>query len=217
MKETSSEHKNSRPSVEKPKQLTALLDSILEHANGLPISIGNICHSLAGKGYPLIIILFSIPFCFPIQIPGLSTPFGVLFIFIGIRMIFAKTPWIPSWVSKKMIAYSTLEDIIRKAKPYLIKIEGILHPRWSFLTQNSILHGFYGMIIAVLGLFLSLPLPIPFTNMMSALPLLAFGLGLIADDGFVILAALFLSALCMLYFSIIIWLSHLGLSSWALM
>lgn len=71
------------------KTLEEELLSLQERGEERSISIREIVDLLSAKGEFLIILLLSLPFCQPIQIPGLSIPFGIVIIFIGIRGAFS--------------------------------------------------------------------------------------------------------------------------------
>jgi hypothetical protein len=76
-----------------------LLQKRVETAPSL--SLFEIMGILSGKGRTLLLILLSLPFCQPIQIPGMSTPFGLMIAFIGFRMSFGKNAWLPKKVMSK--------------------------------------------------------------------------------------------------------------------
>jgi hypothetical protein len=57
-------------------------------------------------------LLFSLPFCQPIQIPGFSTPFGILLAFIGLRIAFGHRVWFPKKLLEKKISYRVLKKFL---------------------------------------------------------------------------------------------------------
>lgn len=165
------------------------------------IKIGQIILLLSGKGYAALLTLFSLPFCLPIQIPGFSTPFGLMLAFIGLRIAFGKHPWWPKWVLEKKIPSRHLETFLLKSKKIFDSVQKYLYPRFPQLTKNPILYRVHGLLIFFLSLLLSLPIPIPFTNMLAALPIFFMGLGLLEDDGLMIIIAYVLAILCFLLFA----------------
>jgi hypothetical protein len=58
-----------------------------EKAKKGSISVERILKILSGKGKDFIIMLMALPFCLPIQIPGLSVPFGLIIALMGVRLI----------------------------------------------------------------------------------------------------------------------------------
>ena len=106
-------------------------------------SISKILHILSGKGRPLLLILLSLPFCQPLQIPGMSTPFGLLIAFLGWRMSFGKSIWLPEWILSKTIPTNILENITDKTLILVRKIKPWIHPRINLMCRSplmSILH-----------------------------------------------------------------------------
>jgi hypothetical protein len=74
---------------------------VLDQSHHQSISLQTLFDLLGGQGYPFFLVLISLPFCQPIQIPGLSTPFGLVIFFIGLRMAFSHRIWLPKMILKK--------------------------------------------------------------------------------------------------------------------
>ncbi len=177
-----------------------------QEAKSAPISIKEILQRLSGKGRALILIFLSLPFCQPIQIPGLSTPFGLTIAFVGLRMVFGKYTWLPKAVLSKTITAETLQKITDKALRILRKMKGWIHPRLSWICHSSPMQSTNGLTIFMLGIFLALPLPIPLTNLAAAWSIFFIALGLLEDDGAFVLLG-YLAALVTVIFFVIIALS----------
>lgn len=194
------------PRKKRQYQVRSLEDNlllILDKVDGRTITLETLVNSLSGRGYPLILILLSLPFCQPIQIPGFSAPFGILIALSGLRMAFHKRPWWPQWLLKKEISFKTLEKIIHKSLWLIKKIKRFVHPRLVWICYNPILQRLHGVVIAMLGIFLALPLPIPFTNLIAAWAILFIGLGLLEDDGLLVSLGYVLALACLAFFIII--------------
>lgn len=174
-----------------------LLQLILEKTKeGDEIKLRQMFEILSGKGYAALLIVLSFPFCIPIQIPGFSTPFGIILGFLGLRIAFAKHPWWPKWILDKKFSSQHVEMLIQKAIKVVRILQKVLHPRLVILTKNPIAHRMHGLLVFVLSVLLSLPLPIPFSNMLAAFPILFIGLGLLEDDGVSIIIGYFLACVC---------------------
>lgn len=159
------------------------LQAILNQVDSKNWTIQSLFYELKGRGYAFLIILLSLPFCQPLQLPGFSTPFGLIVIFIGLRMLFGKHLWWPQWILKRQISSRTLRTIVQKSLWFIRLLKPFLHVRWRRLCVDPILYRFHGGFIALMGLYLALPLPIPFSNIVVAWALLLLGLGLMEDDG----------------------------------
>jgi len=166
------------------ESLHTLLEESREEGN---IEVREIFTVLAGKGYAALLIVFSLPFCIPVNIPGFSTPFGFILAFIGFRIAFAKHYWWPEWILNKKISPDHLRKVVVKIIPVFKAIQKVLRPRLTFLVHHVLFHRTNGLLVILLGLLLAIPLPIPLTNTIAVLPIVCFGLALLEDDGFLVL------------------------------
>lgn len=164
------------------------------------ISVGEILQTLSGKGQSFILLFLSLPFCLPLQIPGLSTPFGLLIAFIGLRRAFGKRIWLPRSFLEKEIKPSTMRKITGKALWLVQKMKRWVHPRLAGLCHYPASQIVNSLLIAVLGLFLALPLPIPFSNLMAAWSIFFVAFGLLEDDGIFILMGYVIALLTLGFF-----------------
>ncbi len=185
----------------KKNSLADRLNLLLSEAQGKDASVKLIISNLAGRGLAVLLILFVLPFCQPIQIPGLSTIFGIILFFIGLRIAFGHRSWIPKMLLEKKVPFHILEKISKIAIKITNKLRFLTSTRLVYLVQNPALHIAHGLSIAVLSFLLALPLPIPLTNLFAAYPILAFGLALLEDDGVMIIVAYILFFLCLAVFA----------------
>ena len=194
-------------SKEKPNRLNERLNALLEVAEKQPITLRQLIHSLEGKGQAVLLIIIGLPFCLPIQIPGLAIPFGIFLAFVGLRIAFGHRLWIPAALLDKKISYDTLQKITHYAGTITDRLRGFSYTRMVWLVQTPSLHILHGLTITLLALLLALPIPIPFTNIAAACPIVCFGLALLDDDGVLICLAYFLAILAVIIFAALIWLS----------
>lgn len=178
------------------------LQLLKEKATQGPLTVRQILKTLSGKGRAFLLVLLCLPFCQPIQIPGMSTPFGVAIVFIGLRMLFGEKIWLPKRLLDHTVQPKTLRKLIRMTLAIMKKMNRFIHPRLERLCAKNLMW-LHGITIMALGVILALPLPIPFSNLIVAWALLLLGLGLLKNDGlFIILgyviALLALSALIFL-------------------
>nr|QIQ10872.1 hypothetical protein OJOKFFHK_00015 [uncultured bacterium] len=181
--------------------LAESLHLLLKEAQGSDVSVGLIINNLAGRGLAALLVLFVLPFCQPIQIPGLSTIFGIVLFFIGLRIAFGHQSWMPRQILERKVSYEILEKISTIAIKITNKLRFLTSTRMVYLVQNPILHIAHGIAIAILAFLLALPLPIPLTNLFAAYPILAFGLALLEDDGVMIIVAYVLFFICLAVFA----------------
>lgn len=174
----------------KIKKFLTLEERILmlrQKAKVAPPSIGEILCILSGKGRSLILILLSIPFCQPIQIPGLSTPFGIAIVFIGLRIVFGKRICLPKKLLEKKVSSSIFDNMTDKTLTLIRKMRSWIHPRLIWMCHSFCMEKINGLTICIMGIFLALPLPIPFSNLTAAWPIFLVALGTLEDDGVFVL------------------------------
>lgn len=187
----------------KIKKFRTLEEGIMllqQEAKGEPLSIKEILRILPGKGRSLILILLSIPFCQPIQIPGLSTPFGFAIAFIGLRIVLGKGIWIPKRLLAKKVPAPTFKKITDKTLTLLRKIKSWTHPRLIWICHFSSMEKVNGLIIFILGIFLAFPLPIPLSNLIAAWSIFLIALGMLEDDGVFVLIGYIVALLTVAFF-----------------
>lgn len=165
------------------------------------ISFGKILSTFHGKFRPLILIVLSLPFCQPIQIPGLSVPFGLLISFFGFRMAFGKKAWLPQKMLVKTISKRKFLKFSNTALKIIKKIKPWIHPRFTQLCDTPYMKVINGLLICILGLFLALPLPIPFSNMFAAWSIFLISFGILESDGLLVLAGYIVSLLTAIFLS----------------
>lgn len=186
---------------EEDRPLKEDLDVLLEKARRNPtLLIEEILEILSGKGRSLILIFLSLPFCQPLQIPGLSTPFGIVIAFIGLRMAFGKRLWLPKKILSKSIPSTTIQKVTKKSLKMMNKMRRFIHPRLSWLCDHALMKVVNGLLIVLLGVFLALPLPIPLTNLAAGWSIFLVSLGLLESDGICVIIGYLVSLLTITFF-----------------
>lgn len=167
------------------------------------LSLKEILEILSEKGSALALIFLSLPFCQPIQIPGFSTPFGIIVAAIGIQMAFGKPLWLPKRILQKNISATTIQKIVQKTILAINKINRLSHSRMIWICDHGAMQVTNGLLISFLGVFLALPLPIPLTNLVAGWAIFLVSIGLLNDDGVFVLIG-YLASLAILIFFVVI-------------
>ena len=134
----------------------------------------------------MLLLLLSLPFCF-IPVPGLSTPYGIAVLLMGIRIAFAQKPWLPKFIRQRSISPSRLVKVLTGGIRFARIMEKIVKPRMQFLHRWPGAMNLIGVGIASGGLLLLLPLPIPFSNMVPAWAVVLLTAGMMERDGVLVL------------------------------
>lgn len=195
---------------ERKNALAEELNLILKNIEPEGISLRALLYSLSGKGQALLLILMSLPFCQPISLPGFSTILGFFLAFVGLRISFGHQSWLPSYILDRKISKKNFEKIASFAIYITNKLKFFIRTRLVFLVENTLWHIFHGLTITLLAILLALPLPIPFSNLLCGYPILFFGLGLLEEDGVMIILAYIFAILCVIFFLVIAWLGIEG-------
>jgi len=182
-------------------QVVERLEERVSHERGL--TIDELMHALEGKGHAAIITVLALPFSQPIQVPGLSMPFGIVLFYSGLRIAFAQEPWLPGWLRVKKIPPATAMALLEALRKLAQLAEKILHPRWTQLCRQPGLHRIHGILVAFLSILLALPLPIPMSNMLAAIPIVLIALALLEDDGLYLVAGYLAAIPCAVFFTVL--------------
>jgi hypothetical protein len=170
-----------------PRRLSTDLRELLAVADGRTLTLGELEAILQGRGVALFLLLLSIPFVFPLPIPGLSTPFGIVILLMGIRIACGRKPSLPVFILRRTVKYSSLEKIVNLGLKLCAKMEKVVKPRMHFLQRWPGMINLIGVGIALAGLLLCLPLPIPLSNSIPALAVIFLTAGMIERDGLLVL------------------------------
>jgi hypothetical protein len=169
------------------------------------VTLREVIEVLRGRAYTLLLILLALPFCTPISLPGVSTPFGLVIALIGFRLALRQQPWLPRRLLDTRLPPRFFGGVLRVAGRLVRWLEFLLRPRWSGLLDNQALQHLCGAVICLCGILLLLPLPIPLSNGFPALTIVLIGCAIMERDGYFLVAGLFAFALTLCFFGAIFW------------
>jgi hypothetical protein len=168
-----------------PHKLKDDLDALLAAAEGQPVTFQKLIDVLGDRGHAVLILLIASPFLI-IPIPGLSTAIGGVLIILSIGLMIGMNPWLPGFIARRQIAFSSLTKIIHGADRVLGKVEKWFHPRMDWLLVGP-MHVLIGFSLFMACVALALPIPIPGNNIPPAVVIVTLALGLLERDGVMIL------------------------------
>jgi hypothetical protein len=190
------------PLVPIESRLIAIQEQLDQH----PWTIEDLFQAMKKKGYPFLILLLILPFCQPIQIPGLSIPFGIVLMVIGLRMAVGRRIWWPQSVVKKTIPSRLLSQVINKSLGFIQFLHRFTSQRLIWLCADGFWYQLNGWFVVLMGFYLALPLPIPLSNLPGAWSLFFLALGLLEDDGLFIVIAYVMGITTVVAFILLIFL-----------
>ena len=191
-------------SGEPPRRLSEDFGEVLRHAAGRAVTLGELETNLKGRGFALFILILSVPFCFPVALPGLSIPFGIVILLLGFRIAMGHKPKLPGFILRREISYKLLEKIVHFGQKVCRTIERFSRPRMQFLRRSGFAVNLIGIGLASGGLQLLLPLPpfVPLSNTIPAVSVVLLTAGLIERDGVFVLAGYVVNLAAWVYFAL---------------
>jgi hypothetical protein len=188
-----------------PRPLSEEIDGLILAFADRAVCLREVLLVLHARAYTLLLILLALPFCTPVPLPGVSTPFGLVIAFIGLRLFLGQKPWLPQRLLDKELPARFFARLLAGANRIIRLLEYFLRPRWKWLARHRFLQRVYGAVIGISGLLLLLPLPIPFSNFFPALTIVLFAAAILERDGYFVMAGFAAFSISLLYFAALFW------------
>lgn len=185
------------------RALSADLRMLAEHFKDRPVRLAEVVEVLHGRGYRFLIVLLCLPFLTPIPLPGLSTPIGLVITLIGFRLALGQKPHLPRRLMKKELPQRILPKVLRASSRLVAGFEKLSKPRLQFFYRHAAFQRLGGLLIALCGLKLLLPMPIPMSNFFPAASAALLAGGAFEEDGLVFLAGMVMFAASLGYFGLL--------------
>lgn len=174
--------------------MSSRLIKALEDVRDLPvITLGKIVEHVEGEALLILCLVSILPFLQPIPIPGLSSILGVIVLLQGVGLMLWSKPLLTKKMRSVNITHERFEMIYKAAQKFsnfTSKISAFKHP----MTNTRVSHIICGIAIVLSAAFLSLPLPIPFSNLVPALSIFLICIGLLEEDLVLILIGMGITA-----------------------
>lgn len=179
------------------RRLSQDLRAILREADGRAMTVAELESILQGRGFAMFILLLSAPFIFPA--PGLSVPFGIAIMLLGLRVAIGQKARLPDFLLRRTLSNKTLDRIINPLAAIAERFEKRIRPRMHYLQTHPWAINLIGVGIVSGGFLLSLPLPIPFSNSLPAISIILLAAGMMERDGMLVLLGYIVGALSWIY------------------
>ena len=166
----------------KPRKLSEELDLILREFEVETVTLREVLALLHGRGYVLLVMLLALPFCTPVPLPGLSTPFGLIIMIIGARLALGAKPWLPARLLDTRLPPKIFAKVFAFTRKIILAFERLLRPRLLWLTSSLRRQQVHAVPIVVCATMLLLPLPIPLSNIIPAWGIMLLAGGLLERD-----------------------------------
>lgn len=148
------------------------------------IRLEDLVAAIGRRAHPMLLILAALLNILPTtMIPGLTSAIGLIVAGVGIRMLIGSEQlWLPRRIRRLSLDRGKAEAAIRKAIPWLKRIESVLRPRLAFLVEppldrlNALLFVLMGALMIALSWF-------PFASFAPSVAVVALALGVSWKDG----------------------------------
>jgi hypothetical protein len=164
----------------------AILDTLLDGDHAQTLDFNGLLGGLGRRAFGMLLFVAALPAFIPIPIGGaLSGPLTVLIaaqLLVGLRR-----PWLPAFVATRGPKRQALARFERIVDPWLGRLEHLVRPRLTAILDHRLATAFTGLLLLLLGVLLSLPIPL--TNYLFGGIVLLFALALLERDGALMLTA----------------------------
>jgi len=184
------------PTHHEPEDLEGVIDRVLSETEGQDdVGVDDLLDAfserLLGPFVLLPVLLATLPTG---AVPGLPTIVGLLIVLLASQwLIGSGRPWVPRKLREQKVSREKLESAFETARPWARRVDKLLKPRLSVLTEG-VLRRVNALLIVLLALMMT-PLEIvPFATMVPALAVMLLGLSFTARDGALVIAGWVLAA-----------------------
>ncbi|HET7268441.1 MAG TPA: exopolysaccharide biosynthesis protein [Oleiagrimonas sp.] len=184
-----------QPPDEQRRTTVALLRDAITSNHSDDITLKVLLEPLRSSAFGVVLLVLAIPNFIPLPI-GIGGIMGVLVIALGMQMLCGmEHPLIPARLRRKTMHRTRVLRFLERTRGITRRLERWCKPRMTVMVQRpwSLVSG---LALVILGLLLSLP--IPFTNYVFGVLLLAFAFALIERDGALLLVMWVLSGVLLI-------------------
>lgn len=186
-----------------PLRFSTELRDLVARFDDQPVRLGALLEATEGRGYHLLLLLIALPFVGPIPLPGFSIPFGLTVALLGARLAVNKKPWLPRRLLQRELPPHSLAKLLGAASRIMGAIEYFLKPRLGFVPNHAVFGRIAGLLIAISGLMLMLPFPLPFSNSLPAWTVLLLAAGALGRDGLFFFGGCAAFAISLVFFTLV--------------
>jgi hypothetical protein len=179
----------------KAEPLSTVITRLLDEPNGR-LTINGLLQRTAGRGIFLFLILLCLPFITPVPLPGVSLVVGGVVVILGWRHGLGLTARLPAWLGERELPLARRRRVLQFSLKFVRLLERLARPRHHRCLN--------GCVLAALGLLLTLPLPVPFTNSLPGYAVILISASIMERDGLLIWAGYLVGLLALAYLVFIV-------------
>ena len=157
-----------------PKPFFETLHALLD-AEG-EITLGELLDAAGEQSYGLLVLLLSLPSLIPGLNVGAAPVGGLGIMALGCQMALGvPSPWVPDRVKAQSLHQGRIKDALARVETALDRL------RLRDARRRPLNHGWMGLLIAWSAFLLTIPVPIPFGNILPAAVLVLLGAALLEE------------------------------------
>jgi len=188
------------------ESLSATFERTAAQISGHSVTVRGLMALIGEQGLLIVCVFLSIPFLFPVAVPGTSTIFGLLIGLIGFGVMANRLPWLPARLLDHPLQAKHVVPVLTRGATWARRFERLVRPRWLLLTHGPTVNRLNGLMLIAAAASLLAPLPmIPFSNTIPALGIALLSLGMVERDGAVVVLGHLATAAGAVYVGGILW------------
>lgn len=162
-----------------------ILDDLLDGDREQDLRFEDLLSGLGRRAFGMMLFVVALPAFIPV--PGLAGAIsGPLCALVGLQLLFGlRRPWLPRFLAHRGPKRRTVEVFDNMSSRWLARLEKLVRPRQTWVLDHRVAAMFTGLLLALLGLLLALP--IPFTNYVFGALMMLFAFALLERDGLLML------------------------------
>jgi hypothetical protein len=171
-------------------KLSKILAQLLVEYTDKPLPLSVLLAQVGNSGFGTIAGILTIPMLIPLPIPlaGFSALVGSGIILVGCQLALGyEKPYLPQKIARIELSPAASQKLLKQIDRLLQPLEKMSRHRLSQFSNSWWGCRISGVCLAWDALLMSLPLPIPLTNLVPAYTLLFLAIGLLEFDGLFIL------------------------------
>jgi hypothetical protein len=156
------------------------------------------------NGFGMISGMLTIPMLIPLPfpLPGFSALVGIGIILVGCQLAIGyDKPYLPARIARQELSPAASQTLLKNINRLLQPIERMARQRLPRFSNSWWGYRISGSCLAWNALLMSLPLPIPLTNLLPAYTILFLAIGLLELDGLFILIGYAMTTVTTLFFA----------------
>ncbi len=185
-------------------KLSQALSELLVEYTDKPLRLSVLLAQLGNSGFGTIAGILTMPMLIPLPIPlaGFSALVGSGIILVGCQMALGyKKPYLPQRIARLELSPAASQKLLKNITRLLQPLERMSRHRLSRFSNHRWGCRIIGLCLAWDALLMSLPLPIPLTNLAPAYTILVLAIGLLESDGLFILVGYGMTTATTIFFA----------------